>query len=154
MIKENELRVGNLVYDDENVIMKVARIETKEFNDWNGDSEITVIFQTLTEANHYKESIINPIPLTAKLVEQLGFKKDETTRSIYRIDEDKYLTISLDVDEINKIHFPFAKTNHHEAGEHFSFYGIRYVHELQNFYFTLTKRELQYSKEISEIPIN
>jgi hypothetical protein len=144
MIKENELRVGNLVYDDENIIMKVARIETKEHNDWNGVSENTVVFQTLTEANNYRESVINPIPLTEKIVKQFGFVRDESsTHRMYRIDKDKYQTISLLVDD-NDICFPFAKTNHHEAGEHFSFMGIRYVHQLQNFYYSLNHRELKF----------
>ena len=144
MIKENELRVGNLVYDDENTIMKVVRIETKQHNDWNGDSENTVVFQTLTEANNYRESIIKPIPLTEKIVKQFGFVKDEnSTHSMYYIDKDRYLTIGLLVGD-NEICFPFAKTNHHESGDSFKFMGIRYVHQLQNFYYSLNHIELEF----------
>jgi hypothetical protein len=144
MIKENELRVGNLVYDDENIIMKVARIETKQYNYWNGDSENNVVFQTLTEANSYRESVVNPIPLTEKIVKQFGFARDEnSTHPMYYIDKDRYLTIGLLVDD-NDICFPFAKTNHHEAGDSFKFMGIRYVHQLQNFYYSLNYRELEF----------
>ena len=31
------MRVGNLVYNDENIVSKIESIQSKEYSEWNGD---------------------------------------------------------------------------------------------------------------------
>ena len=63
-MKANELRIGNFVFDDEYKPMKVARVETQECTDFNGNDEFNVIIEHIDKNIGYYESEINPIPLT------------------------------------------------------------------------------------------
>lgn len=43
-LKANELRLGNFVYDDEGIVVKVECLRSKEFNDWNGCEDYEIMF--------------------------------------------------------------------------------------------------------------
>lgn len=119
MIAANELRIGNLV-------------------EWQGE------YRIISGVNKYKEvslekegqyssdgthtDIVNPIPLTSKILEANGFHREEEDifdLVWWRLVEEDFL---LD--------------------ENFSLVGqnvppVKFVHDLQNLYFGLYKKELE-----------
>jgi hypothetical protein len=112
-MKATELRIGNLVYDNLGGTLKIKGISLE------------------SDLSHIK-----PIPLTEEWLLKFGFIKENFH---YVIDKDKYHTFSI---LIGIISFPFIKSNDKVISENFSFYGIKYVHQLQNLYFALTGKEL------------
>jgi hypothetical protein len=139
-IELNKLRLGNFVFDDENKIMKVARIETSEYTKWNSGENFSIIIENLIDKNNYYISEINAIPITEEWLLKLGFNK------VY-----KKGYIGIDVN-----HSDFVLTEPKIIGDWQDFYvfqftagnvpkfkALKYVHELQNLYFALTDEELK-----------
>lgn len=121
MIQPNELRIGNWVYDAEDEVnVKVVGFD---------DEEIYVVDKNGIQW-HCSSGIIEPIPLTCKLIDKIFFSPFGATihggkLQIYEtndgwhlhIDDEKYQTALA----INVMH----------------------LHELQNAYFVATKKELE-----------
>ena len=57
-MKANELRIGNFVFDDEYKPMKVARVETQECTDFNGNDEFNVIIEHIVVDDTYKKTYV------------------------------------------------------------------------------------------------
>ena len=74
---------------------------------------------------------LKPIPLTEEWLLKFGFKTDKT----YVSDENPFLDYIKDEVRISMPYFSF------EFGDG-AFMELKYVHELQNLYFSLTQREL------------
>lgn len=129
-MEAKELRIGNYIERDGN-ILEAVRIAK--------DGIINYDLVKKSEGMHVNSGNVIPIQLTNEWLFKLGFKK--VREDYFSIDKDKYHTISLAI--VNNFYMPFIRSNHHEAGENFSFYGIKHVHQLQNLYFALTGCELE-----------
>ena len=107
MIKSNELRIGNLVYQDYDKD-KTARIS----------------------GIHEGEMACEPIDLSPEILEKAGFEKWEGGWN------NKHLKFR---------YFPFIDGDQHilYLGDEIDFVvSVKYVHQLQNLYFTLAGEEL------------
>ena len=139
VVLPKDLRIGNYLLIDGIAQKILAILPNDNSTEFKEKEFFKIIFQHWkyeTSYEIYSDEEVELIPLTEEWISKLGFEKDGIK---FVIDKDRYHTISL---LFGKITMPFIKSNHHEAGEHFSFYGIRYVHQLQNLYFALTGREL------------
>ena len=114
-MKASELRIGNWI---------------KDGNDFE---QVTIDHLNCLSSGRCE---FDEIPLTEEWLLKFGFEKEN---SLYVIDKDKYHTFSILVGGIS---FPFIKSNDKVIRENFSFYGIKYVHQLQNLYFALTGEEI------------
>ena len=137
MIQENELRVGNLFYpiDRSNKVhlpieivpFKVCAIRNKiEAIPYD---KIPAQFEKWDEFNLYD---LSPIKLTEEILLKCGFEKDNR----------------IDLGELNPCFtiFSFSLMIRHNS-YYVDWIGgnteMKYLHELQNLYFALTKEELQ-----------
>ena len=142
MIKENELRLNNLVtdewYDSFKTIIKVDSINEKGINlEIIDDGNWAEIAQRWIKPEYEFNSIF-PIPLTEEWLIKFGFRKynlegysvhfryehpklHSTVTAIYNSD------FSIKLDNVAR--------------------GIKYVHQLQNIYTALTNKELELIKE-------
>ena len=114
MLKNNELRIGNLVNSKNDGIISITNISEKS---------VAVI-----EAhcyNHIPVEFISPIPLTEEWLLKFGFEFNEDER-VY---QKKEIRIEL-IDE----DFIFSYF--------FGIVYLKYVHQLQNLFFALTGAEL------------
>jgi hypothetical protein len=144
-MKANELRIGNFVFDDENKPMKVARVETQECTDFNGNDEFNVIIEHIDKNIGYYESKINPIPITEEWLIKFGFTRGALDSwAVYF----HYKTKINNYDEDICVRFYrdgyFMYCNGNECNS--SYKANRHVHQLQNLYFALTNEELIYTK--------
>lgn len=138
MIAENELRLGNWVYNDENKPVKMVVIETPEFAEWNG-SDCQNMF---IEDGNYKYSTINPIPLTPEIIENAGFVKSKTDAAYYveLNGPDRH----FDLVQSGADYYP-SILQQNEMSDEINIVSLNYiqsVHQLQNLYFALTGKEL------------
>jgi len=123
MINKRELRIGNLVKVI-NTIIEVTEIQSRGINP-NWDS--------------YKHSYddLQPIALTEEILEKLSLEKFDRYYSIYKNWElviskegNKYIVDNIDGD-----------ISHDDSD-----YKIRFLHQLQNIYYILNRKELNVSK--------
>ena len=133
MFKAKSLRVGNFIKGNtgtETVRMILG---------YEGNPEVHEIYKHLIgveeNRNSYNLAEINPIPLTEEWILRLGFEKKKKKSGIF---EKARLRLGLGngclcylIDEDN------------ENGYYIPNCGIKFVHELQNLYFTFTGEELQ-----------
>ena len=138
-MKANELRIGNYIIEniETDIIGKV-----KGVNSYEADNTERVVY---TERQTTLEEFIQPIPLT----EEWLYKFDLIKRN-YTKDMPEGLQ-RPDVDEDGNIYYTWVKGAFNleiqESGEiWFDVYShyihIKYVHQLQNLYFSLTEEEL------------
>jgi hypothetical protein len=123
-MKANELRIGNYILHEPTI------------DDWE---EIIITLPSLLQIDISPESYCG-IPLTEEWLLKFGFRFDGM---VYRIDEDKYMTMAI---VSGKISFPILRNQDASNPENFSLMGVKYVHQLQNLYFSLTGEELQIKK--------
>jgi hypothetical protein len=132
MIPINELRINNYVYynNEHNEIGIITKLVTELITDINYvgiNNRIDV---------HYLNKHINPIPLTEELLIKLKFKerKEIINFSEWYIGENPitndWLFVIKQFKDENKFFFKNG------------FHIIKYIHELQNLYYALTKEEL------------
>jgi hypothetical protein len=136
MIDVKNLMLGNFVKDKNDEIVVVGKVHRKSVADkWGG-----IAF----------DDEIEPIPVTSKMLESIGFKEDTVLVKFYRYwdKDDKY---KLDVDEgyTNSgkrwsIHIDNDVCNTIGSGE------FDYVHELQNLVRVITGYDLPITKEMLE----
>lgn len=128
MVNVKELRIGNAVMFD-----------------WDGDVRTVFVAGIapdgiIVKGFEYEDAFTSttPIPLTAEVLEKLGFKAKN--------EEDYYLEISFHAGfTINIDDFSIGVGNYDEVGEYASMNKdvCRYLHQLQNLYFALTGTELE-----------
>lgn len=130
-LKEIDVRIGNLVFDDEQLIVKIERIESQKFNDWNGSDEN--LFQFSIKADTHDNMYGSPIfgiPLTEKwLTKRLGFT-NELIPDMYNSPSINYHIVK----HTDKFIF---------RGLGASVIEVKTVHHLQNLYYFLTGEELE-----------
>lgn len=123
-----DLRIGNLVYDDENIIVKVEKIVSELYQEWNDyDDEECTQFSKIGEKGMFY-SKVSPIPITKEWLLKLGF---EQKGSFYRIENSRFVEILIHDDGIDVC-------NHSVYLPH-----IKYVHQLQNLYYNLIGSRLR-----------
>lgn len=132
MIKANELRIGNLIYE--------AGEQARIYQLGSGG----ISFYTINDIHVNKETgctlnggeiRFKPIPLTPEWLERMGFVyKDGATEC----GEERKNGVHLYVHDEEPVYLHFSRG---------SFNGtkveIKYVHQLQNLYFALTGEELE-----------
>lgn len=123
-ITPNELRLGNLVFDDENSIVQTEHLESEFYNTWNGVDENKIKFTTID--GQVKESEVFGIPLNEEWLIKLGWIKGDGSDYYYL--EDK-LYLRIDDDKLIYDH-PFHPVQ------------IEYVHQLQNLFYILSGTDL------------
>lgn len=124
MIKANELRIGNLVYkrdlpSSEHSALLVNNIYR---NGVNINEEGWV----------YSLPDLDPIPLTAEMLEKAGFKEQRQTFFTWYIFGATERQFRLDYSDETTYHWVQGNT----------IVALSYVHQLQNLYFALTGEEL------------
>ena len=133
-MKTQDLRIGNYVYYEHTTHIVDGIYENKVYSWWVKNGEPVIEYEmkdiggTMVK-NPYRDVIsqYEPIPLTEEWLIKLGFEKNITT--------DLYPTFSYDILNVNDgivyvLNYGFV--NH-----------IKYVHQVQNLYFTLTGEELK-----------
>jgi hypothetical protein len=135
-MKETELRIGNLVQDEETGTITKVNVH---------------LFMHVCSLRGLLSGFINPIPLTEEWLKRFGFRKLKrkgTYGSIYVIsDIDSNLCIERDFNkEISYfVGIEYTDSPYKEDKNkiyHYS-YDLKYVHQLQNLYFALTGNELE-----------
>jgi hypothetical protein len=122
MIQANELRIGNLVKSGKG-IYKVAGIHVpNEF-----------ICQSLDGFIIDVPCIYKPISITQEWLLNFGFKK---ALNGYWCTKD-LINVKISKHKVVEIYLTGSDTD-------LAFSGIQYVHQLQNLYFALTQKELEY----------
>lgn len=117
MITASDLRIGNCIRDI-----------------WSSDTACFRVEQLLanscTYGLHLKAKYCNliPIPLTEELLLKCGFYHNEKIE--YRLHCPEF-PITIDIDDFGI-----------QISDSWEFGNIRYLHELQNLYYALTKTEL------------
>ena len=126
-MKATELRIGNLVYDDNNEICRICDLNSDKKNDFEGyskDEEIQIEYDD--KESIYLSKVINPIPLTEEWLIKFGFTHPMLScwfkiehLEVYIQDNIVWYDVPSDCLE------------------------IKHVHQLQNLYFALTNEELK-----------
>lgn len=125
MVKIEELRIGNLLY-----IAGKERAITEISYDEDGDD--TVIFtprEPSFECCHISHA--SPIVITSKELKRFGFKETQNNR----FEKDGFFCYIVLGEEGWKCWVNLIKDD-------FTIVLINFVHELQNFYYTLMNKEL------------
>ena len=133
-----ELRIGNLVKDDECIIVIVEALSGDNAL-VNGYGENEVLFYRKGYPNVLFESEIYPIELTEELIFKCGFEK---VKSNYEYAE------CFDY-VLQPIYFDMSNTSIKINGVYQAIKYPKYLHELQNLYFALTGQELDISQLIN-----
>ena len=117
-MKTNELRIGNWVFDSDQLEKFTIESDTL-FEESDGDC---------------MDKHIKPIPLTEEWLDEFGFEYDDIFEYV---DFDATYSKELLDGEFLNIRIPSFTT--------LDIYGVelKYVHQLQNFYFALTGKELK-----------
>lgn len=135
MIKENDLRLNNLVMVNykTDLLSKVT---------WIQEGSINVVFDRqpdLINGIVCSANDLIPIPLTEKILLSCGFKERKSVFG-YWIYEKEFKTIKMSVEEVDLGLCYFYIGNTHIS-------QTKSVHELQNLYFCITGEELVFSTE-------
>lgn len=131
MIKENELRLNNLVMVNykTDLLSKVT---------WIQEGSINVIFDRQPDLVNGIVCSVNDlisIPLTEEWLIKFGFKK---TWFGY-----ENISTGIEIEPLENGDYTICiNANEYHIGENF-----KYVHQLQNIYFALTNKELELIKE-------
>ena len=112
MIKPNELRIGNYFFDEDGNEKQIGYSDLVSL-------ELTVL--------HF-----NPIPLTPEILERCGFEKGNDNLSLKVFEG--YVSILLILNT-----FPLVLEI---DGSRMPLHRVKYLHQLQNLYFSLTGEEL------------
>jgi len=118
----NELRIGNLIQKNDEIC---------EVSSIHSDSTIRIFNNDKTDTfGCFVLRIFNPIPLTEEWLFKFGFEKDEENE--YWFWKNCVSVSVLGYIELLSFNRQSFKTN----------IQLKYIHQLQNFYFALTGKEL------------
>jgi hypothetical protein len=137
-MKANELRIGNLVWDNYSGEMIVSGISKP-----NGLKETLTLKKQdgLPEGSYLCESI-EPIPLTEEWLLKFGFHKRKACGNYwFEKSINKLLFLTNDINPVKGNAFS-TKVDHVFVHDFNWQTKIKYVHQLQNLYFALAGEEL------------
>jgi len=133
MMKATELRIGNLCQSDDGILMRV-----------NGLEENVISFYVIDRSKYpiKKKWQAQPIPLTAEWLEKAEFEKvldfgrdEDDPKNQYWKGKFIDLTINCEL-STGEGYFDSIAVNGAKP--------LKYVHELQNFHFAFTGKELEF----------
>ena len=128
MLQENEVRIGNAVKDSTDRIGTIMSI---------GKNQVRVRFEFSTvkiDTNHDETGLdIEAVPLTTEILEKIGFKRVDhvSCYSFYSLSQSKKNRCHIDIYP-EKTQWMCYSVKH-----------CKYLHELQNLYYSLTGSELE-----------
>jgi hypothetical protein len=135
MIKKEELRIGNMVHFDNlnKRYPSVRVIKIKEL----GEKEAIVIDLGLDMALFYDSDNLKPIPLTPEILEGCGFERVNNAWAMENeITDDRFSLFDK--------HLCKGKLKLHLNNMSGPTPFVKHLHQLQNLYFALTGKELNY----------
>ena len=121
MIRPQELRIGNYISDLDGKIIKVEELT------------ICASYITKKRINNLPFDYYKPIPLTEEILLKLGFKQNEQFKTNFKF--------YLKEDEID-INIYNGKNNSWLNDRYII--NLKYVHQLQNLFFSLCGEELTF----------
>lgn len=131
MINENELRIGNLFYNDRGHFCRLQTI---------GKRESWVFNETLKTGFVHSFKDLSPVPLMPEVLSDCGFiTLDAETDLIEWGTKDGSFSIFNEGGLNEEANSPY----YYEYGNNYKRIEIRHLHQLQNLYFALTGQELQ-----------
>jgi len=135
-MQANELRLGNLIYSPiEKEIVKLVAIE-------QGNRPITLGKMGTSSFSGF--DCLEPIPLTEEWLLKLGFQiRDKKYSLNYGGESMRFAILENDIRNPFILYFHGRFGYNLNEGRKNGDYCIEYVHELQNLYFALTKKELE-----------
>ena len=86
---------------------------------------------TITESNIGDTQNFEPIPITSEWLEEIGFQRRLQNKTGYPTQRNNKVEFRLD-----------SSDNYDWENSVNNFPKVKYIHQLQNIYFTLTEREL------------
>ena len=127
MVKANELRIGNCLRLSDNSTVK------KEF--WGTPKEVTI--KDLDFISTYPDQqYLEPIPLTPEILEACGFELNLGCVNEYQISLEDGFWLSWNT-KSETLWYSSVQRGFYKMLRH-----LKYLHELQNFYFLFTGSEL------------
>ena len=135
-MQANELRLGNLIYSPiEKEIVKLVAIE-------QGNRPITLGKMGTSSFSGF--DCLEPIPITEEWLLKLGFQiRDKKYSLNYGGESMRFAILENDIRNPFILYFHGRFGFNLNEGRKNGDYCIEYVHELQNLYFALTKKELE-----------
>lgn len=131
MIPQNELRIGNFIFDDENRVCKISCLFSDKKIKYEGYEMDDFQVEYEKNDNIYVSLVINPILLTEDWLIRFGVKSFRNNTA-FRLSD----TIDLNLSEAG---YMACKSN---SAVSLLYSPIKYVHQLQNLYFVLIGEEL------------
>lgn len=144
MIKNNELRRGNRVFHNREIV------EVESLND-EGINLQTPVYDDYDASPEYYYHNLDPIPLSPEVLEACGFELitwNGVIKQFFKgITENNRCVLSFKFGEFrgfeNRLDSVTIGTPPHESGSTFGRFNITHLHQLQNLYYSLTGSELQ-----------
>ena len=130
-MKASELRIGNLVYN----------------NEGERDEEVDLSFFEFLSTEEYYLDYYEPIPLTEEWLLKFGFEKIEFNSDIFGYSAEYHLTVKGHGGFIIEYMDDFScylLGDKSDIGVAPNLDSCKYIHQLQNLYFALTNEELTY----------
>jgi hypothetical protein len=124
-MKANELRIGNLVWEDYGGVYEVLMISP---------NSVDLIKPLMSVSGRYDLNSIKPIPLTEEWLIKFGFKKHYGERN-HLLYSRPGLTLVRYENEFNGYWLKYYHSN--------KFNNIKHVHQLQNLFIALTGEKLK-----------
>lgn len=128
-MNSSDLRIGNYVLTDDNIICQVSKIETKEYTKWNSGEEVSIICKQINTKDLYLECDNDnwqPIELTEELLLKCGFQK---LGKYTFVCDTALMQLEIGVITNKLLHSILA-------------IEVKHVHQLQNLYYALCNEEL------------
>lgn len=154
MVKPTDLRVGNLVnYDEDNTIFTVTAIDDMGISVKNKDEETWMEFECFS-----------PIPITEEFLLKMGFRDDSHSvcfdpDNSYWYGKGDFVTHGVSpesnffrVYRNSPQEYDKRDCRGHKFGKWMVYVGqwwvlsVEYIHEVQNFFYFITKEELPYDR--------
>ena len=136
-MKASDFRIGNIVYSKINGLSKVEQVGHSLCHNYTGGRSL---------AGNFWENNYFPVELSVKWFVYFGFKKTVLTDN-----SGHFYTLDLNDD----IHCDLCFCSNDKNGyielvlfPYEDFFRYKYVHELQNLYFSLTGTELKLNMEL------
>lgn len=149
MIKPNELRIGNLLYDDDSLLSCINGFKPFDHSVRCDEEEgcvllIDIFKDSFIDRGYEVESTLcKPIPLTEEWLLKFGFERNRSLIiDSYSTEIKGKRLLSVTVQPGNQ--YIYVKDQDDLACiRNSDYHGIFYVHQLQNLYFALTGEELR-----------
>jgi hypothetical protein len=146
MIKPEQLRIGNFVYDDFKEVHRVESISSDAYKNWSKEPNV-ILSKINGLKGFYQSDEIEPIPLSEEWLLKFGFKKDTYEEGtwihgkfcIYKSrEEDVYWR------QIWAYNEGIANVGWNVLDEEKE---IKFLHELQNYFYIISREELTLNEE-------